>query len=196
MSDQEYNSEPETFSVERQPEKKTRETSVKQKRTPAQLEALRQARLTRSLKAKQRRDAQQHQEEPINLTYLAGMALLSAGALGAYYYVKQQPNAKESPINLTPKKTHPMNIPSTPAPTPVVVPETPKRQVVQRIINPVKKVSKQVEELVAKEIEKIKAAMPAPTPAPEPTPTPTPTPVPEPVVNTKLNDFLKGAREL
>ena len=171
-SDNDYDDDDQEFNVERPVEKKTK----KQKRTPAQLEALRQARLTRSLKAKQRRETPE--EEPINLTYLAGIALLSAGGLGVYYYVNLQKKQQELQTNL-----------------PETVPVKEPPQIIQKIMQPIH----QLEDIVAREVAKVKEQL-QPTivevPVEVPTPEPEPEPEQEPLIDNRMNDFLKGAREL
>ena len=117
--------------------------STKQARTPAQLEALRQARLTRSLKAKIRRET----PESINLMPLVGMVALSGIGLSVYYYMNRQQNVPELPINL-------------PQPIPVLV-NTPK---------PITPIVNVITQTIKKQIEKI--IVPEPIVVPEPVPEP------------------------
>lgn len=167
----------EEFTVERQ----TEPVKKKQKRTPAQLEALKRARLARSIKAQQRRQSYEetYYEEPsVNLTYFLGVGLLSLGGLAGYYYLKSQEKQKNSQENLKPQE-------------PVVIEKT--KPVIQRIVQPISEIKDKIQDMVKEELEKMKPTEPEPIPEQEPEPVLEPEQPKEP---TAMEKFLTGAKTL
>jgi len=176
MSDSEY-SDQEDFSVERQPEPEPKKKeSKKQSRTPAQKRALEQARLSRALKAQRRRESQNQPESSIY--YLVATGLLSAGALGAYYYVKQQEKLRE------------LQVPSNPEPVPV------PRPVIQRVVQPISEIKSVIDQTIQDALKKYTPEPPAPVPEPEPPAVIEPPAEPEPVMDSRMAEFLQGARQI
>jgi hypothetical protein len=133
----------------------------KQPRTPAQLEALKKARLARAVKA------QKKQEQPINLGYLTGLGVISAGVLGLYYYMSSPAKQPTSQPNLKP--------PQPPQPPPMDTMNTMKNLVSMELMN------------IKKQLEGLKNPEPEPEPEVE---------TPPVVEDTPMKQFLKGAKEL